>query len=117
MENAFGLDLPPMQLAAIGTGLVFLLCFITKAICLVWVFVRSRKVAALVYLGFLLLSAFAPIVIGQFVSSSGFALSIFLINGSSAIIETGLFIWLVRSLLKRRIPPVTPASSPAPEIM
>jgi len=85
-----------------------------KVAFLVWVFVRTQKVPAIVYAVHMLLFhlgvTFIPIWLGES-SSTGF--SLLFLSLFSAVIEVILFIWLILSLMKRsRLLPV--ASSPVP---
>ncbi|MEL6352348.1 MAG: hypothetical protein AAFR58_11310 [Cyanobacteria bacterium J06627_28] len=81
---------------------VLFLGFIAKAACLIWAFVRTQKVAALVYIAFLVVSAIVPAIAARLLGGAAFALFNIYYNAGASLIEVGLFIWLVRSLLKRR---------------
>lgn len=102
MESLVDVEPSAVDIAIMVMSFVGLLCFAVKAACLIWAFVRTRKVAALFYIAFLIVSPIVPIVTAKIIGATNFALFSIYYNVAAGVLEAGLFIWLVRSLLKRR---------------
>ncbi len=72
-------------------------CLLAKVGCLVWAYVRTHKLAPLVYGIYVVASVAFPVVILPQVSPSYYPFY----SIASGVLEAILFVWLVRSLLKR----------------
>ncbi|MEL7224278.1 MAG: hypothetical protein AAF810_11635 [Cyanobacteria bacterium P01_D01_bin.36] len=96
-------------------GISTLTCLLAKVVCLIWTFVRTKKVAALLYMAFLLISTVLPVVIGYTATPDTYAITVLYVGTGSAVIEAGLFIWLVRSLLTFPYP-TEPLETPPSDI-
>lgn len=84
-----------------AVGVSSLTCLAAKAVCLIWAFIRTQRPAALVYLVFLILNGLLPVVLAYTVSPESYASAWLLVGVGGVVIETGLFIWLVQSLLSQ----------------
>ncbi|MGB3297719.1 MAG: hypothetical protein WBA76_05575 [Phormidesmis sp.] len=81
---------------------------------LIWVFSRSQKPVAIVYAAYILISAVVstglPAFLSQFFSGSedvaAYTLTLATYGVVNALVEVVLFIWFVRSLLKRAALPL-----------
>lgn len=94
------------DVTTLAVGVSSLTCFVAKTVCLIWAFVRVKKPAALVYLVFLVVNGLLPLVLAYTVSPESYA-SIWLAVGvGGALLETGLFIWLVWSFVPQPSNPV-----------
>jgi len=82
-----------------AVGVSSLTCLAAKAVCLIWAFVSTQVLAALFYLVFLIVNGLLPVVLAYTVSPEDYAKVWLLVGVGGAVIETGLFLWLVRSLL------------------
>lgn len=89
------------DVAIVASSAVALICFIAKAICLVWAFVRTQKIVAILYLVFLMVSPVVPLVMVRLLGAERYAFFILYYGAGAGIVEAALFIWLVRSLIKR----------------
>lgn len=77
-------------------------CLLAKAGCLVWAYVRTQKLAPIVYGVYVVASVAFPVVILPQVGPSYYPLY----SIASGVLEAILFVWLVRSLLKRLVKPL-----------
>lgn len=89
-------------LTAYALLLVGAACLFIKIGFLVWAYVKTRKLAPIVYGLYLLSSTVMPILILPQLNPDYFPLYQLI----TIFIETLLFVWLVRSLIKRPIRPL-----------
>ncbi|MGB3295673.1 MAG: hypothetical protein WBB01_22035 [Phormidesmis sp.] len=74
-------------------------CLFVKIGFLVWAYMRTRQLAAIIYGLYILMGVAVPIVVfPQVDPDSDF---FYRYQIATAVIETTLFVWLVRSLIKR----------------
>ncbi len=89
------------DLTTFAVGISSLVALLAKVVCLVWAFVRTKRIAALVYLAFLLVGGLLPVVLAYTLSPVNYGSFYLFVGVGSAVVEAGLFIWLVRSLIKQ----------------
>lgn len=89
-------------LTAYALLIVGVACLFLKIGFLVWAYVKTRKLAAIAYGLYVLISAALPVFILPRINSDYFALYQLI----TILIETLLFVWLVRSLIKRPVRPL-----------
>lgn len=77
-------------------------CLFLKVGFLVWAYIRTRKLAAIAYGIYVLASVIFPIVILPQLSPDYYPVYSIV----TAVLEAVLFVWLVRSLLKRPVRPL-----------
>lgn len=82
--------------------IVGIACLFLKIGFLVWAYAKTNKLAAIAYGLYVLLSAALPIFILPRIDPDYFALYQLI----TIFIETLLFVWLVRSLIKRPVRPL-----------
>ena len=92
------------DLFIVVVGLANLSCLIVKFAFLFWVYVRTQKLAAMVYGVFLLIAGLVPFILPRLLTARDFGTIWLFLNAGTAFVEVGLFIWLVRSLIKRPTP-------------
>ncbi|MEL7331093.1 MAG: hypothetical protein AAFN12_02535 [Cyanobacteria bacterium J06560_2] len=96
MEAPFSIDLAVAVLSGAS-----LLSLAVKLVILIWAYIRTHKLATIVYWVFLLINSLMPLILSTVMTPAELGFKIIFVNAGSALLEVGLFVWLVRSLLKR----------------
>lgn len=78
-------------------------CLLAKVGCLVWAYVRTHRLAPIIYGIYVVASVAFPVIILPQVSPGYYPLY----SIASGVLEAVLFVWLVRSLLKRSLRPLS----------
>ena len=103
-------------LVALVPVLLAILFALVKVGFLIWVFIRTQKVPAICYAVYLLLASVGQFLVPALIAQTVGARDVVVLQGMisaygafTTLIETVLFIWLVRSLLKSPRPDASPS--------